>query len=263
MSSDGVTFTDVLTSEWIKTWTVRSTLITAVATVVLGAAFGALIGYGGAQQYHTMSPAERPMFDPTATSLRSYIVAQLAVGVLGALNMAAEYATGMILTSLAGVPRRGRLFAAKATVTVVVAYVVGTAVAFGAFVAGQSVLAGQGVPSATLGQPGVLRAVLGCGLYLTAVGLLGFAVATLTRSAVGATSVLVAITLVVPAFAPALPGVLSGWAQQFWPTMAGAQIMTVRHDPLLPGPWEGYAAMCAVLALTTAAALAVFYRRDA
>jgi hypothetical protein len=45
-------------------------------------------------------------FDPTSVSLAGVQLAQIAAGVLGVLLITSEYATGLIRTTLAAVPRR-------------------------------------------------------------------------------------------------------------------------------------------------------------
>ncbi|MBC6460171.1 ABC transporter permease [Actinomadura sp. HBU206391] len=256
------TLADAMRSEWTKVRTLRSTVWAVLATVVLGVGFGALLSLAGARRYTEMTTAERLGFDPAATSLAGHLVAQLAIGVLGVLVITAEYATGMLQTSLAVVPRRGRLLAAKAVVFTVVALVVGEIVGFGAFFTGQYVLTGQEAPHTALSQDHVLRAVAGTGLYLAVVGLLGVAVGTLVRATAGALAIIVTVTLLVPAFVPALPGSWARVVGKFWPTMAGNRIMTVVHDPHVLAPWAGFGLLCAVVAVVFAAAVAVFRTRD-
>jgi ABC-2 type transport system permease protein len=253
------TFADALRSEWTKFRSLRSTWATVLGTVVLGLGLGMLISSGMGESFHAMPPEEQAAFDPTNGSLTGLIVAQLAIGVLGVLVATSEYATGMIRTSLAAVPRRGRLLAAKAGVFTPAALIVGQAVAFGAFAVGQPVLAGEDAPHAALSDPEVLRAVTGAGLYLTLIGLVGVALGVLVRVTAAAISILVGGALIVPAFAGALPDVV----QKFWPTLAGGRIMAVTPNPDALGPWAGFGVLAASVALLLAAAYAVFRLRDA
>jgi hypothetical protein len=120
--------------------------------------------------------------------------------VLGVPVITSEYSTGSIQTSLAAVPRRGRFLAAKATVLTAVSLITGEATALTVFLLGQALISGQ-APTAAFGQPGVLRAVLGSGLYLAALGLLSVALGTLPRHPAAAIGVLVAVVLVLPGIA--------------------------------------------------------------
>lgn len=254
--------TDVLFSEWSKICSLRSTAYTLLATIALGVGLGLLFTAAGAAQYEDSSAADRLDFDPTATSIKSYIIAQLAVGVLGVLVVTSEYATKMIMTSMVSVPRRSWLLGAKAAVFAAVALVVGQIVGFAAFFVGQPVLDARDAPSVSLGDPGVLRAVFGCGLYLAAIGLLGIALGTLLRATAGALAVLVSVTLLVPTLVTALPTSWETNVQKWWPTNAGSQIMAVHRDPDMFGPWAGYGMLCAWVALILAIAFAVFRTRD-
>jgi ABC-2 type transport system permease protein len=253
-------FADALRSEWTKFRSLRSTWFTLLTTVVVGVGLAVLMSSGQAEAYHLGTPEDRQSWDPTSVSLLSSLFAQLAIGVLGVLAATSEYATGMIRTSLAAVPRRSRILAAKASVLTAVALVLGQVVAWGAFAVGQAAIAAQDAPHATLGQPGVFRAVVGAGLYLAAVGLLGLAFGVLLRSTAGALTLVFTTTLLIPL----LGGLFPDWFARWWPPAAGQRIMSVvPPGPDALGPWTGFAVMCAGVAATLAAALTVFYRRDA
>ncbi len=62
--------------------------------------------------------------------------------------------------------------------------------------------------------------------YLILTALLGMAFGTVTRSSSGALAIIVTIALLVPALAPALPGVIGEFAQTFWPTTSGQSSYT-------------------------------------
>ena len=263
MSHTASTLADALRSEWTKLRTLRSTVWTVLVTIALGVGFAALLSLAGARKYAALAPADRPSFDPAATSLAGHIMAQLAIAVLGVLIITSEYATGMIGTSLTVVPRRGRLLAAKAMVLTAVALVVGEIIGFGSFFVGQAVLAGQDVPYAGLGEPHVLRAVIGAGLYLAVIGLLGVAVGALVRATAGELAIMVAVTLLVPVFVTALPDSWAHAVGRFWPTMAGNQIMTTLPGAHVLTPWAGFGLLCAAVALVLAVAFSTFWTRDA
>jgi ABC-2 type transport system permease protein len=249
-------FSHVVRSEWTKLRTLRSTPYTLLAAGVFAVGLSLLINS------NPRGSAEAD-FDPTRSGLQSFIVVQLAIAVFGVLVVTSEYATGMIRTSLTAVPRRGRFLAAKALVFGAVALVVGQLAAFGAFLAGQAMLAGAGVPRAGLGEPGVLRAVVGCGLYLAMIGLLGVAVGVLVRATAGAVMIMVAVTLLVPAFTPVLPEALAKAVGKFGPFGGGIRVMAVPADPNLLTPWAGFGVLCLWVAGALTAAMVVFRRRDA
>ncbi len=158
-------------------------------------------------------------------------------------------------------PAPGRFLAAKATVLTAVSLITGEATALTAFLLGQALISGQ-APTAAFGQPGVLRAVLGAGLYLAALGLLGVALGTLLRHPAAAIGVLVAVALVLPGIAAALPARIESNVEEYWPTMAGAQVTAVIHGTHQLGPWPGFGLMCLFIAAAMAAAFLLLARRD-
>ena len=254
---------NILRSEWTKFASLRSTWLTAAVTILLGVGVGILAASGTAREYGDLSSVERAAWDPTAESLTSIIVGQLAIGVLGVLVITAEYATGSIQPSLLAVPRRGRLLAAKAVVFAAAAVLLGQLIGFTSFLAGQAVFAGQDVPHATLGQPDVLRGVIGGGLYLAALGLLGLGLGTLFRSTAGAIGTLVALTLLVRSLAQALPQAWADWMNTYWPTTAGEKIVTVVPVDGALAPWAGFGVLCGFVAVVGAAGYLVLRGRDA
>jgi ABC-2 type transport system permease protein len=254
-------FGDALRGEWTKARTVPSTIWTLVAAAVLGIGLGALISAVSANQY-AKSASTRASWDPTSISGSGLGIAQLSIGVLGALLMTSEYSTGAIGSSLAAVPRRSRLLGAKAVVVVSVVFVVTEIITFASFFIGQALISGQ-APSASLGDPNVLRALIGCGLYGALVGLLGLLFGTILRSAAAAISLLVALLFVLPGIAAALPASIEHTVEKFWPTQAGQQVGgVVRGAHTLP-PWAGFGVFCLFVAIVAGAALYLLNRRDA
>lgn len=247
---------NLLRSEWTKFRSLRSTWLTVAMTVILGVGIGAVASLGQARQYTGED------WDPTAISLTSIIIGQLAFGVLGVLVVTAEYATGTIAPSVAAAPRRGQLLAAKATVLATATVLLGQLIGFTSFLVGQAVIAGAGAPHATLGQPHVLRAVIGCGLYLAAIGLLGLGLGAILRTTAGAIGALVSITLLIRALAQALPEEMAKWMDRYWPTAAGEKIIAVLPPPNALGTWPGFTVLCVFVALICAAGYTVLRTRD-
>ncbi|HEY5198183.1 MAG TPA: ABC transporter permease [Solirubrobacteraceae bacterium] len=254
-------FTDAVRAEWTKARTVPSTIWTLIVAAVLGIGLGALISAVSANQYGK-SASTRASWDPTSISASGLGIAQLSIGVLGALLMTSEYSSGAIGSSLAAVPRRSRLLAAKAAVVVSVVFVVTELITFVSFFIGQALISAH-APSAGLGDAHVLRALIGGGLYGAGIGLLGLLFGTILRSAAAAISLLVALLFVLPGIAAALPASIEHTVEKFWPTQAGQQVAgVVRGDHTLP-PWAGFAVFCLFVAIIAAAAFYELNRRDA
>jgi ABC-2 type transport system permease protein len=256
------TFGDVLRSEWVKLRSVRSTFWALTVTVVLGVALGAVISAVTARGYPRFSVSEKQSWDPTGVSQAGVAIASLAIVVLGVLCISSEYSSGMIRTSLIAVPKRGRVLAAKALVLAVVASVVGEVTCFAAFFVGQALIAGH-APHAALGDPGVARAVAGGGLYLAALAVLSVAAGTLLRHPAAAITAMMAVVLVLPGIAQALPDSWRNPVTEFWPTQAGGQLTSVYHSAHTLQPWPGFGVMCLFVAIVYAIAWTLLDRRDA
>jgi hypothetical protein len=246
-----------LVSEWIKLRSLRSTWYTLAALFFVGLGITALSSNAAQEAYADAGAA----WDPTAHSLTTYIVAQLIVGVLGILVVTSEFATGLMRTTLAATPRRHRVLAAKVVLAAAVAVVAGQALMFAAFLIGQPLLARQGVPTASIGDPGVLTAVLGGGLYLALIALLAVGLGVLMRATAGALATLVGIIFLVPAMAGIFPSWMSGLFD-FWPTIGGAAALATVPDPDFPHPWWNLAGMCLGISGVLVAAFLVLRHRD-
>src|SRR5437016_8901661 len=106
----------------------------------------------------------------TRVSLGGLHLSQLAFGLLGVLGLPVitiEYGTVMIRATLAAVPQRRLMLAAKTTVFAVTALIAGIASCFAAYFAFQAFLPAGDSMRTSLSDPGVLRAVIGAELYLT------------------------------------------------------------------------------------------------
>lgn len=256
------TFTDVLRSEWTKFRTVPATFWALLIAVVLGIGLSALISGVASHAYVSDTARIRAEWDPTSVSTSGGALAQLAIGVLAILVITSEYASREIRTSLAAVPRRWRLLGGKVVVVAGVSFVLGELTMFVAFFTGQALISGH-APTATLSQPGVLRALIGSGLYVTLIALLGVGFGTLLRSTAAAISVLVATLYVLPALAVALPASLQDTVEKYWPTQAGAQVTAVVRGVHTLSPWAGLADLALFVAFFLAAAFVLLERRDA
>ncbi|MGC0374267.1 ABC transporter permease [Streptomyces sp. SAI-229] len=259
----GATFRHSLHAEWIKIRTMRSTPYLILGTLAFCIGLAALNGSSAGSEYADLSPADQAAFDPLATSLRGYLLAQIALGLLGGMVITSEYGARTIVSTLTSVPHRARVLGSKAVVLVGVALPAGIAVSLAGFLVGQASLSGAGAPHLALLDGTALRGILGGGLYLALAGLFGLALGTVIRSTTATVTTLFGVMLIVQAFAPALPGGVGDWVSTYWPPIAGGQIITGYRDPGLLGPWEGLGVMAGCVAVLLAAAFVVFRKRDA
>jgi ABC-type transport system involved in multi-copper enzyme maturation permease subunit len=249
----GARFSNVLRSEWTKLRSVPSTMWTIAVALLVGIGLSALISAITAHAYADGKADAMRNWDPTAMSTSGGGLAQLAIAVLGTLVITSEYATRSIRVSLAAVPKRGHLLAAKAAVVGGVSLVVGEVMAFVSFLIGQAIISGK-APTASLSDPTVFRAVAGAGVYCAAIALLGMALGALLRSTAAAITGLVALLYVLPGLVQALPSGFRDPITKFWPTVAGSSITNVVQDPKQLGPLAGMVVMLAFVGLVLAAA---------
>lgn len=258
-----VTGRRVLAAEWAKLWSLRSTWI----TLGLGLLFLVAFGLIAASRYKSGIDSGQHM-DPdfarsTAVSLSLFGTnfAQLALGVLGVLVTAGEYSTGMIRSTLAAVPRRLPVLWSKAAVFGVVALVIGTIGAFVAFGFGSGIV--SGTPAAMgISHAGVVRSLLGAGLYLGLVGVIGTALGALLRSVAGGISVFVASFMLIPGLLSLLPSSWKDNISPYLPSNAGESIFALTHDSTTLSPGAGLLVFLGWTALALAGAAYRLVRRD-
>jgi ABC-2 type transport system permease protein len=260
-----IRITSVLSSEWIKLRSVRSTGWSVFAMTLITIGVAIIAGVTVTNQWNTFSLADKVTFDPTGLSLRGLLFSQLVIGVLGVLVISAEYGTLTIRATLSAVPHRPLVLAAKAAVFAAVALVVGEVLSFGAFVVGQALFSSP-APHATLSQPGVLRAVVGGGLLIPVFGLFALGLGAMVRHTAGAITAYVGAILVLPLIIQALPSSISRPVTKFMPFAISNSMTSVRRifdfGPTF-SPWTGFGIMCAYAAAALLIGGWLMVRRDA
>jgi ABC-2 type transport system permease protein len=261
----GSIFPGVLRSEWTKFRSVRSTYWTLLAAVIGIIGLGALLALIFANQYSGMSASNKATFNPTSFSLAGVTIAEMAIGVLGALVITTEYKTGMIRSSLSAVPQRRTLLMAKAAVFGATTAVVSVVSCFIAFFLAQAILSGN-APTAHIGDPGVLRSIIGAGLYLPVLGLIALGIGTMIRHSAGAIAAFFGMILVLPTLVLLLPGNWANDIGKFLPSAAGhAIIVSTASSNSTPSlsPWIGFGVFCLYAVAALVGGAVMLQRRDA
>jgi ABC-2 type transport system permease protein len=169
----------------------------------------------------------------------------------------------MIRATLAANPRRGTVLLAKALVLAGTLFVAGVVTAVLGWLGGNAFLSAEGI-GISLGDDGMLRSLLGSGLYMAGLGLLAMAAGLLLRSTAAVVSVVLALVFVVGNLVMLLPGALGEWLTKLMPGNAGSRIATPEtFNPVLLEPWAGFAVFAAEIAVVLAVGAVVFLRRDA
>jgi ABC-type transport system involved in multi-copper enzyme maturation permease subunit len=265
-----VTQQRVIRSEWIKLRSVRSWIIMIAAAAVLMVAFAALAASVASGAVTPTNPnggggGGRGPFasvDPTGISLAGVGLAQLIIGILGVLIVSNEFANGLIRNTFAAVPRRLPVLWAKVLVLAGVLAVVMVIASIVAFLVGQLIL-GDG-KNTTLAADGVLRAVLGSGLYLAGIGVFGIAIGAMLRNTAGAIAVVVAALLIIPGLASlVLPTSWSDNVLPYLPGNSGTAFTSVNGSATLLGAGAGAAVFVAWLVALLIGAAVLIRRRDA
>jgi ABC-2 type transport system permease protein len=253
-----VTLPRVIGSEWIKFRTLRSTL------AVLGAAAVGMIAIALIVAYNTrhITANIQPDDHVPSSTMQGYYLGQLLIGALGVLFVSGEYSTGMIRSTLAAVPKRLPVLWAKLVVFIAITAVTMVLACLVAFVAAQAVISNYRT-GYSLGDPTVLRIVIGTGIYLTLIGVVGAALGWIVRSTPGALVAYVAVILVLPILFSTVLGTWGKDTAEYMPTVAGGSFIRSIADPNTLSPWTGLAVLVAWAVAGVAVAAIELRRRDA
>jgi ABC-type transport system involved in multi-copper enzyme maturation permease subunit len=200
----------------------------------------------------------------------------IGVLVVAAMFITAEYRRGLIRTTLAASPRRGRVLAAKAIVIGAATFVVGLAAAAAGLTVGAQIARHQAYlfPATWTTE---LRVAVGTAALLAVAAVLALALGALLRRSVAAVSIVV-VAIVLPyilSVASVLPVGVLDWLLRLTPAAAFAIQQAAPQYPQVtalysPGtgyfplaPWAGFAVLCAWAALALGLAVVLLRRRDA
>lgn len=255
-----VTQRRVLRSEWSKLWSLRSSWITVALAGVVLLAFG-LIASITFTPGQTQDGPGQGASDAVGLALSGTNLALLVIGALGVMFAAGEYTTGLIKATLSTVPRRLPVLVAKSLAVGVVSLVAATVGAFLAFLLGGSAVTDS--VALTLGDDGVVRSLLGAGLYLGLVGVLGVGLGVLLRSVAGGITVLVGAFLLVPGLTGLLPASWNDAIGPYLPSNAGNSMMSLTTGDGSLSPGTGLTVLVVWVVLVMAAAAYRLRRSDA
>ena len=246
----------VVRGEWIKLSSVRSNVAGLAAAPVGLLVLGLVFAEVGNSENGPRGTAK----DALAVSFGGVTLSQLIIAVVAANFVASEYASGLMSIMFAAVGRRTRVLRAKAIVIGGSTCVVMTMGALIMCVAGNAVYSGD-LPTYGLGDPGVLRAVAGLGLYGGCVALIGVAIGYLLRSTAASIGVLIGVLILGPLITGLLPGSVGTGLTKIMPSRAGDAIMSVSRPSDALSPWAALAVLAVwTVGLLTVASLRLVHR---
>jgi ABC-type transport system involved in multi-copper enzyme maturation permease subunit len=201
----------------------------------------------------------------------------VAVVVIGVMFMTVEYRRGLIRTTFAASPRRGRVLAAKAGVLAAVTFVAGLVAVAIVIPVGEHLLRENGWPIYPTSALTEARIAVGTVALLAVAAVLALAVGTLLRRSAGAVTAVIA-GIVLPYLLAILSGVLPAAAEEWLVRVTPAAAFAIQQSvPAYPqvdasytpgngyfplAPWAGFAELCAWAALALGIAVLVLRRRD-
>jgi ABC-type transport system involved in multi-copper enzyme maturation permease subunit len=217
---------------------------------------------------------KQPDDDMVETALIGVIAGLMALIAVGVLFATSEYRRGMIRTTFAATPRRGRVLAAKAIVLGVTSFLVGLVGAVGSFVLAIPILRTQGFvapafPRPSLMDGSVLRALLLTAAFMAGVAVVGLANGVLLRHSAAAITITIVLVLLPLIVGMILPGSSPKWLM--YTTLAGGMAtqrakpptITLAEPWALIGPWAGIGVVAAWVAVTLGLAWWQLRKRDA
>src|SRR6266568_2543892 len=218
--------------------------------------------------------------DPLGTVLKGSLVGLLAVIALGALFITAEYRRGMIRTTFAASPRRGRVLTAKVIVIGLVTFAAGLAGAAVALPIAENKLhsgrwASSVYPVWSLTSGHGLQIVVGTAGLLAVAAILALSAGAVLRRSAGAIAAVVVLLIVPLILGAILPQGPADWVLRLTPAAAfGLQQGTPHYSQVTNvcqpingcfplAPWQGFAVLCVWAAAALGIAVFLLRRRDA
>jgi ABC-type transport system involved in multi-copper enzyme maturation permease subunit len=218
-------------------------------------------------------------FYPTTTfeqPLAGIFVGLIAVVVVAAMFFTAEYRRGLIRTTLAATPTRGRVLAAKAVVVASAAFLAGLVASVIAVPLGISRAHNQGQYVLPVSMLTEVRVLVGTAAMVAVAAVLAVAIgAILRRGAAAVSTVIVVIVLPFLLSVAVLPDGVADWVLRLTPAAGFAIEQSIPHYSQVSAvyspaggtypltPWAGLGVLCLYAIVALALATVLLRRRDA
>jgi ABC-type transport system involved in multi-copper enzyme maturation permease subunit len=217
----------------------------------------------------------------SAITIHDYLLgtfaALIALAVIAAMFMTAEYRRNLIRVTLTASPRRGRVLAAKAIVIGAVSFVAGLVGAAAAVVIGMAVTHHRGYWAFPVSGSAEARVIIGTAALAAVTAVLALAIGAMVRRSAAAIAIVI-VTIVLPYFmavAAVVPLGAADWLLRITPAagfaVQGAYPQYAQVDAIYSAMsgyyplsfWVGLAVLCAWAAAALAGATYLLRKRDA
>lgn len=256
---------DALRAEWVKLRTVSGPAWLLSAVVVLTV----VISTAATAANRCPAGVACPV-DTTKLSLTGIQFGQAVVAILAVLPICNEYSSGMIRVTLAAMPRRPALLAAKTVIICGLVLVAGAIAVLGSVLAARLILPGNGFnpvhgfPPLSLADGATLRAAAGSVLYLGLIALLSIGIAALVRDPAATIGVVLGLLYLFPIITAFVSNPQWHDRIQRYTPMAGLNIQaTTGLRGLAITPWAGLGVLAIWAAVSVLAGGLAFRLRDA
>jgi ABC-2 type transport system permease protein len=234
-----LSFGGILRSEWIKLVSLRSTVwcyvILVALTVGLGVLIATIISTSDQPEVTGMVSAEAAQSTWLSMSTAGVGFSQLVIAVLGALVITGEYATGMIRSTFAAVPRRLPALLGKVLVFGFVTFVVALVALVATALLVVPIL-GLADLEIDIADSAVWLGLVGSAGFVALVGLMSLGIGAIIRNSAAAIAGALGLLLVVPTILQLLGALTQAeWAfnaAAFLPSSAGSQISSYPREPV-------------------------------
>jgi ABC-2 type transport system permease protein len=256
---------DALRAEWMKLRTLSSSAWLLAGVVAF------TVGIGAVVMAANRCPAGTTcQVDTVKLSLTGIQFGQAVVAILAVLPVCNEYSTGMIRVTLAAMPRRPAVLAAKTGIIGGLVVGAGIIAVLGSVLAARLILPEQGFDVAngfralSLSDSSTLRAAAGSVLYLGVVALLSAGIAALVRDPAVTIGVVLGALYLFPVVAAFVSNPVWHRRIERYSPMAGLNIQaTTGLKGLAIGPWAGLGVLAIWAAVALLAGGLVMALRDA
>jgi len=257
--------TQALRAEWLKLRTVSSSAWLLAAIIVLTIAISVAAVASDRCPAGLSCPVDTIKLSLTGTQFGQAVVAIFAV-----LPVCNEYSTGMIRVTLAAMPRRSAVLAAKTVIVGGLVLAAGAAAILGSLLAARLMLPGQGFSAAhgfravSLTDSSALRAAAGSVLYLGLVALLSSGMAAMLRDPAPAIGVVLGMLYLFPVVDAFVSNPTWHRRLERYSPLAGLNIQaTTGLKGLAISPWAGLGVLAIWVVLALLAGGLAMALRDA